>query len=363
MNMNRYVINKIVSMSLVFLLMLATATNCSEDGVTYSLKDVSNRISGFGSPIVGAGANLTVTGTDLDKVVRVAVGNLVVPSRLFVEATPTSLTFPVPGQAVFGETTLLFVFPGSERATSSIEVVPLQLITSFNPSAADAGETITLLGLNFEEVGTITASVGGAPATITSMTNTVIKLTVPAGAADGTVTLTSDAGVVSASGQLVLCGSSPANPDCADALNANFSFESGDDDVFDNWGQWNGGGFVTEATAPDKVFRGERSLQVVRDGSLAPDQWRIQVASDLVDTDIGSSYTVYAWVRSTVAGGSMRFSTQPSALYGGDTPVPTTWTRISWTFTANADDTRVMMDLNGAAVTTFYIDDVKLLKN
>jgi hypothetical protein len=82
-----------------------------------------------------------------------------------------------------------------------------------------------------------------------------------------------------------------------------------------------------------------------------------------VDTDIGSSYTVYAWVRSTVAGGSMRFSTQPSALYGGDTPIPTTWTRISWTFTANEDDTRVMLDMNGAAVTTFYIDDVKLLKN
>ena len=143
----------------------------------------------------------------------------------------------------------------------------------------------------------------------------------------------------------------------------NSGFEAGAGDNFDNWSKFNGGGFLLATTTASEVFRGSRALKVVRDGSLAPDQWRIQFASDLVDTDIGASYTVYAWVKAASAGGRFRFSTQPSALYGGDTDIPTTWTRISWTFTANVDDTRVILDLNGAAVTTFYIDDVKLLKN
>jgi hypothetical protein len=53
-------------------------------------------------------------------------------------------------------------------------------------------------------------------------------------------------------------------------------------------------------------------------------------------------------------------------MYTGDQAVTTSWQRLAFTFpSANEASSRVVLDLNGnnTAVTTFFIDDVKLIKN
>jgi endo-1,4-beta-xylanase len=120
---------------------------------------------------------------------------------------------------------------------------------------------------------------------------------------------------------------------------------------------------MVSTTTPGEFFGGGRALKVNVNGTQGgADAWRIQLASDLVATEIGATYTVTAWVKSSAAS-TIRFSTQPSALYGPNAALTTSWQMISWSFIANVAETRVMLDMGGGVNTTHFIDDVKLTKN
>jgi hypothetical protein len=347
--------------------MMAIIFQCTndDDAITYSVTEVNDRVTGFGTEKAGTGAPLTVNGSNLDKVVRLFVGNLVVPAKSFTSVSESSITFTVPSASSVGDNQLLFIFPGSERAFSSIEVIPFQAVTDFVPTSASEGETVTIRGANLNVVTSV--KIGNVPVAITGQTPSVIKFTVPAGISSEPITLVSEAGSSTTSLPLTSCSASPAISDCSAGLNLNSGFELGSGDNFNNWNKFNGGTKIIATTNVDggEVFRGSRALKVIRDATVVPatDQWRIQLASDFVPTDNGASYTVYAWVRASTAGAAFRFSNQDAAQYGADTPVPTIWTRISWTFTSNAAQKRIVLDLNGGPVTTFFIDDVKLVKN
>jgi hypothetical protein len=345
-------------------LIMAVAFSCADDeGVTYEVVDVSDRISGFASEVIGPGAQLTINGSGLDRVQRICIQTSCVPAKLFNSASESSIVFTVPSGVALGESDVLLVFPGQERGYANITVVALPAINTFIPTSATAGETVTVLGTSMNIVTDVL--VGTTSGAITSQSPTMVQFTVPAGASTGKISLLSTAGTVISAADLVACpGGSAA--DCGTALTLNSSFEAGAGDNFDNWNKFNGGTKILATTnvAGNEVFRGTRALRVLRDGTITPgDQWRIQLASDYVAVEDGASYTVFAWVRATVAGASFRFSNQDAAQYGGDTAIPVNWTRISWTFTANAAQKRIVLDLNGTPQTVFFIDDVKLIKN
>lgn len=349
----------------IALSLLVGCEKTEEESIIYELSDVSDRVSGFSSDLTGPGAALTANGTELNNVVRVCIGNSCVPSKLFTNVSESSITFSVPsGVALGNNSQVMFVFPGSERAFKTINVVALPSISAFVPTSASVGETITVIGQNFDIVTGV--RVGAVNATIASKTGSVIKFAVPDGAATGKVILVSAAGTATSATDLSSC-TGITSGDCNPGLNSNSGFETGAGDNFDNWNKFNGGAKIVATTSVDanEVFRGTRALKVVRDGTITPgtDQWRIQLASDFVPLENGASYTVSAWVRAAVAGGAFRFSNQDAAQYGPDTAIPVSWTKISWTFTANAAQKRIVLDMNGAPVTTFFIDDVKITKN
>lgn len=348
------------------------STRCSDDeGITYNMKDVSSRITGFSNPKTGPGAELTINGSQLQNVQRIFIGNERVLSKDFISHTESTITFNVPTTVeVHTDGTLtdvLVVFSGAERAFTEIEVVPLQAISSFTPYSATAGETITLIGVNFDLVSSV--KLGDVSATITSQTPTLIKFTMPAGATTGKITLSGEAGSSKSAADLVACSGSPGSPDCATALNLNSGLELGDGDDFTNWGKWNGGGFQVATTVPGEYYRGSRALKVIRDGSLGSGQWRIQFVSDPIATEIGASYTVYVWARAAVANAGFRVSLNPdTGFYPGDVAVTTQWQQFSFVVPGERiqnELTRIVLDLNGTntAVTTFYIDDIKVIKN
>jgi hypothetical protein len=361
---------KILAFLLAPVIIIGLMINCSdEEGVTYKVKDVSSRVTGYTTPKAGTGAPLTVTGSGLDRVTRIAVGNIIVPAKTFTTVSESSITFTVPAGAAIGENNMLFMFPGSEKAFSMIEVIRFQAVLDFSPKAAVEGETVKLVGNNLDVVNEV--RLGDVPVTITSKTATAILFTVPAGATTGPITMVSEAGSSTTAAlaipALTICSGAAPGPDCIDALNSNSGFELGTGDNFNNWNKFNGGTKIVATTnvAGNEVFRGARAMRVIRDGTITPatDQWRIQLASDFVPVQNGASYTVYAWVRASTAGAAFRFSNQDAAQYGPDTQIPVTWTRISWTFTANAAQKRIVLDMNGGPQTTFFIDDVKILQN
>lgn len=138
----------------------------------------------------------------------------------------------------------------------------------------------------------------------------------------------------------------------------NPGFESGAGAVFTNWTKTNGAAYLTATTAAAEVYGGTRALKLAGPG-FAGEQYRVQMLSDLIPTTIGTAYTFKIWAKAATAGGTIRFSTQPSPLYGPDTPVPTVWTKLSWTFTANITRTRLVLDL-GKNTNVYYLDDADI---
>lgn len=163
--------------------------------------------------------------------------------------------------------------------------------------------------------------------------------------------LKSVAGIVQATG-----------PDLA----ANGGFEEGPATAFDKWTVLNtaNNAQILVGTGAGEVYEGARSMKVVNPVANAGNQWRVQVASDFFNTTNGNQYVVSFWVKALTAGGSLRLSTgtptgQGSAQYQADQTIGTTWTEVSWAFTANSDQTRILFDM-GQAANTYFVDKVSV---
>jgi hypothetical protein len=353
--------------TLLSVIAAALAISCdNDDAITYSVQDVSSRITGFSTEVTGPGATLTITGSDMDKVVRVFFDNVVVTANAFQQVSSSGITLQVPLTVSLGENDVLIVYQGNGRAFRKINVIPMPAISSFTPASVVEGEPVTVLGTNLAASYVTGVTIGGVAANIVTQTNNALIFAAPAGFNTNKVALIGAAGNVNSADDLKNCDDSPNSVDCKAALNLNPGFEEGEGADFAHWGKWNGGTYMVATTVPGEYYRGTRALKVIRDGSLASGQWRIQLANDPATWEVGASYTVHVWAKASAPGGSMRVSTNPNAMYTGDQEVPTTWTRLSFTFpSANEASSRVVLDLNGnnTAVTTFYIDDVKLIKN
>lgn len=541
----------ILASALLPVLIAATIISCNEeDAITYSGKVVDDRISGVSSTTIGQGANLTITGKNMDEAQRVFIGREGITQREFTSQDESSISFVVPTGTTLGENDLMVVWPEFVTQSTKITVVKLHTISGFGPAVAAVGQMVNLFGASLDIVEEL--DVNGVSATIVSKSPGVLRFTMPAGATTGPVTVSSIAGEYSSSDDLVVCDQGSENPGCFPVINTNGSFEDGDvgvvgaitvngwnlggslitseitdeeayegvqsakitinsiganpwsiqptssmtidptatyrlslwikgsgianikfavdeggnpgygewqapempvnterwtevsytfspsseangdktarfaismsyqgnvggvlymdnlrvvnlagsttptctyeedpvcfcndnpldskctlllnggfeqgdADAFTNWTKANGAAFLTATTVADQVHSGSRALKTVVDGSLAPDQWRIQLISDLTPTEVDAEYIVTAWVKAASAGGTIRFSTQPqaNAQYGPNTAVPAEWTQIQWSFTAKDANTNVVLDLNGGFATTYYIDDVRLLK-
>jgi len=343
----------------------------NDDAITYSVNDVSSRVTGFSSPKTGPGAELTITGSHLDDVQRIFMGNSIITKANFVSHTESAITFNVPTSVTPNEenekTRLLVVFGGSARATKEIEVVPFQAISSFTPFSAAEGETVTLLGVNLDLVTGV--KVGTADATVISQTPTVLKFSMPAGAETSKIMLASEAGISASRSDLISCSADPSGMGCKQGLNQNTGFEDGAGDDFTGWAKQNGGQFMFATTVPGEVFGGNRAIKVARDGTLSSGEWRLQLHTNFVDTEIGASYTVTLWARATVAGAGIRLSLSPdTGLYTATAPVTTEWQLFTFEVPGeriqNAQ-TKFSLDMNAnnTVATTFFIDDFKVTKN
>jgi endo-1,4-beta-xylanase len=146
---------------------------------------------------------------------------------------------------------------------------------------------------------------------------------------------------------------------------ANGNFEAGGAGNFTNWSTYNAqnGSTVTVTTVPAEVRTG-RAMKVINLVGEPANQWKVQVASDLFTTVAGKQYTATYWVKAASGTGSIRLSTQTSgggsAQYQGDQSISSTaFSQISWTFTANSPQTRIVFDM-AASLNTYFIDDASV---
>ena len=139
---------------------------------------------------------------------------------------------------------------------------------------------------------------------------------------------------------------------------ANGGFETNSGGNFSNWSVYNSNGATfSVGSGSSEVYSGTASLKIVNPTNFSGEQWKVQIASDLFNTTINTSYKVSFWIKSLSGAGSGRLSTQPTAQYQSDFITTTNWKQITWTFQAKDAQTRILFDMGGVA-DTYFIDDV-----
>lgn len=153
-------------------------------------------------------------------------------------------------------------------------------------------------------------------------------------------------------------------PAAAQSL-ANAGFELGGGTLA-NWNTFNNqnGSTVAPTSVANEVRTGTRAMKVFANVGEPTNQWKVQVASDLFNTTVGTAYSVSYWVKAASGTGSIRLSTAVagggSAQYQGDQPISSSsFTQVIWSFTANSPQTRLVFDMGGA-VNTYFIDDASV---
>jgi endo-1,4-beta-xylanase len=146
--------------------------------------------------------------------------------------------------------------------------------------------------------------------------------------------------------------------DAAQNILLNGGFESNSGGSFSNWSVYNSNGATfSVGNGTDEVHSGTASLKILNPNNFTTDQWKVQIASDLFNTTVGTPYKVSFWIKSLSGAGSGRLSTQPTAQYQSDFTTTSGWKQVAWTFTAKDAQTRILFDMGGVA-NTYFIDDV-----
>lgn len=140
----------------------------------------------------GVGTSITITGTKLTGATSVTVNGI---AARFTVLSDTSLVTSVPVGATTGKITVTTA--GGTASSASFTVGTTKkapTVTSFTPTSGAVGTTVTLTGTNLAgatsvKLGTVTVASGW-----TVLSATQLRLAVPAGAATGTVAVTTDGG-------------------------------------------------------------------------------------------------------------------------------------------------------------------------
>jgi IPT/TIG domain len=143
-------------------------------------------ITGFAPGSAPSGTAVTVDGTGFGGVSSVKVNGV---AAGFSVLSRTQLKLTVPSSATSGT---ISVTTGGGTATSAATLAVLPKVTSFSPSSAPVGATVTLNGTAFGGAGSVLFD--GVIAVPTSVTATTIKVVVPADASSGKLTVVTGAG-------------------------------------------------------------------------------------------------------------------------------------------------------------------------
>jgi hypothetical protein len=145
------------------------------------------------------GSKVTITGTALGSTSAVHFDGV---KATFSLLSPTSIEATVPNGALVGD---ISVTTPVETALSPSEFKPTLSVSSFTPAGGAPGKVVTIKGLGFQSNSGVSFA-GRAAASVTYVSATELKATVPSGASAGAITVTNTkapAGTVSSAGSFL----------------------------------------------------------------------------------------------------------------------------------------------------------------
>jgi hypothetical protein len=136
---------------------------------------------------VVTGGELTLSGQQLDRIVRVTLGGVTLPPVGANSAT--SLRVSVPVGAVSGQLSVVDASGATQVLPQAITVLSPVVFDGFSPASALAGARVVVSGRALDRVSAVQFSGTTTVATITARSTSALTLTVPLGATTGPITL------------------------------------------------------------------------------------------------------------------------------------------------------------------------------
>jgi hypothetical protein len=154
-------------------------------------------ISSFAPTSGTVGANVTIAGTNFTGTTKVTFGGT---SALFTVVSDTALSATVPSGATTG-TIAVTTLGGTATSATAFTVTttppPAPTISSFTPTSGPVGTKVTITGTGF--TGTSSVTFNGTSATFAVVSATSLTATVPAGARNGSIRVTTPGGTATSS--------------------------------------------------------------------------------------------------------------------------------------------------------------------
>jgi len=216
-------------------------------------------ISSISPGSINLGADLTITGTDLDLAKKVIFSGVAAPVTSFVSQSVTQLVVKVPAGSRDGKITLEAASAVQTQSSASLDVL-LPSVTNMSPNPVFPATNLTITGTMLNVVNSITFNNAPAVNSFVSQSATQIVVTVPNNVLNGKLVLgfPNPADTIQSSGVLTISGGVPpptiALPIYNDAVTSNWTGTGG----------WVGGGWGGTAdynnTSP--VREGSKSCRI-----------------------------------------------------------------------------------------------------
>ncbi|MGB8194554.1 MAG: IPT/TIG domain-containing protein [Chitinophagaceae bacterium] len=230
-------------------------------GTTDTFKVTLPMVTGLSPNPVKHAENLTITGTDLDLTAAVSFAGVSAPITSFVSKTATQIVVKVPAATTAGKISLSAA--SGVKTTSTLDLnLMLPSFATMAPNPVDPGANLTITGTNLDLVDSITFQNAAAVKTFVSQSASQIVVKVPAGVAEGRVTLAvknSTLKVLSAD-LLQITGAVPP---------PTIAFPIYNDAVTSNWNGWIGGGWggTSDRDNTTPTREGVKSIKISYVGS------------------------------------------------------------------------------------------------
>jgi hypothetical protein len=196
-------------------------------------------ITTFSPNPINLGADLTLTGTDLDLTKKVIFTGVAAPVTAFVSQSATSLVVKVPAGARDGKIKLEAASTVQTTSTGDLDVL-LPSVTSMSPNPVFPATNLTITGTMLDIVNSITFNNAPTVTSFVSQTPTQIVVTVPNNVLNGKIVLgfPNPTDTVQSADVLAISGGLPpptiALPIYNDAVTSNWTGTGGW--VGDGWG-------------------------------------------------------------------------------------------------------------------------------
>jgi IPT/TIG domain len=186
-------------------------TTASYVGATIRVQETASNSAGSGAPARSAatatvisdlptitaftptsgitGSAVTITGTGLGKATAVHFG---AAKATFTVDSATQIEATVPSGAPSADIT---VTTPAATTTSKSLFKPTLSVASFTPASGAPGKVVTITGVGFTKTSTVSFN-GAAASTVTYVSSTKLKATVPSGASTGAISVTNTAAPV-----------------------------------------------------------------------------------------------------------------------------------------------------------------------